>query len=356
MYALVGSNSAPAADGLRLVDVNPATAEFHEVASAPAAVDPIYFAPSPVHPGIWYVAQRSSAPDGAVPGAVAVYRVDPSAPALTLLQEIPCAPTVPCHVSASPDGSLVAFAEYRNAHAGVFRVRADGLLDAAPSVVHHTGHGPNPVRQEAAHCHYAAILPGNRLMYVCDLGIDKIVAYALDPVTGSMTAAPDFDVTVPAGLGPRHLAFHPSLPYAYLVCELGSSVIPYSVGPDGRLTDLSAPLSMLPPDFSGETKAAAVKISPDGTLLVASNRGHDSLASFRIDPATGTLAPLAIAPLQGRFPRDFEFFPGGKFLLAAHKLSDEYATYAVDSETGALALVQRSAKIQRPLCFRFLSE
>ena len=344
LHYAIGTNSGTVRNGLRLIEINDETGRFHETGSIPDAQSPIYLARSADGRRL-YVAELH---DGT--GCVAVYEVSPDG--LRRLQALPCAPTVPCHISLSPDGRFLLWAEYSNAWTGAFVVEPDGLLRGPTARVHHTGHGPNAARQASAHCHYAAAIPAGDQVRVCDLGTDTVKAYRLTS-EGGFEAEPEHDLHVAPGQGPRHLVFHPNGKWAYLVSELASTVLPLRC--EGRdLVPIGEPLSMLPPDFTGTTKAAAIRISPDGTQLVASNRGHDSLAVFRIDSDTGALSPLTIQPLRGRFPRDFVFLPNGKFLLVAHKLDHEFASYAYDSATGAIQLVQRSSKLTLPLAFQIL--
>lgn len=359
-FYAVGSNSGSVRNGLRVIEIEDETGRFREIGSVPDSAFPIYLERSADHP-LLYVAELL--PNGQ--GGVCAYAIESQVPGskaevfLRRVQSIPCAPTVPCHISLSPDGRFLAWAEYRNAWTGVFAVGDDGLLRGPVSKHHHEGRGPHPVRQEAAHCHFAAITPENDEMFVCDLGIDTVVAYGLSP-DGILTHEPEHDLHVAPGSGPRHLAFHPNGRWVYLVCELASTVLP--LRREGRaLVPLSAPLPMLPPGWGIDggpgtppTKAAAIRISPDGTRLIASNRGHDSLAVFAVDSKTGTLSPLSIQPLGGRFPRDFVFLPNGRFLLVAHKMSHEFATYSFDPVTGGICLVQRGAKLSQPLAFKML--
>ena len=344
LYA-IGSNSGSVRNGLRVIEIDDATGRFREASRVASSEFPVYFARSK-DGRFLYVPELSGGE-----GCVSVYAVEGAS--LKRLQTLPCSKTVPCHVSLSPDGRFLVWAEYINAWTGVFTVGPDGLLAGPVSRSHHTGHGPNPARQESAHCHYAAVTPEGDEMFVCDLGLDIVAAYGLSP-DGALAREPEHDLHVAPGAGPRHLAFHPNGRWVYLVNELASTVL--ALRREGRtLAPVGEALSMLPADASRDaTKAAAIRISPDGTQVVASNRGHDSLAVFDIDPATGALSPRSIQPLGGRFPRDFVFLPNGRFLLVAHKLSHEFASYAYDAATGSLRLVQRSAKMTLPLAFQRL--
>ena len=313
------------------------------------AQSPIYFALSR-DKRFLYVAQKSEVrtPPPAMPGAVAAYEITPAG-AFRKINEIPCAPSTPCHVSisANPPGEYLLFAEYGNGVAGLLRIREDGSLEGPPGTVTHCGTlGPNTERQERPHCHCIVQAPGGPV-FVCDLGTDEVVAYDLQDSQlrrrGSLATAP--------GAGPRHIVFDKSGEKAYLLNELDNtlSVLCGEAVPvcAGTFSTVCAD-NVVCADFS---KAAAVKISPCGNWVLASNRGHDSIAAFRINGAD--LAPPVISKLTGRFPRDFEFSPDGKFVIVGHKLSDEIASYRFDPESGALTPTGNVFPMVKPLCFTF---
>ena len=244
------------------------------------------------------------------------------------------------------------WAEYRHAWAGAFAVGRDGLLEGPPARIQHTGRGPDPVRQEAAHCHCAVTTPDDGRICVCDLGLDQVVVYDAEVKDGAMRPVAGAGFQSVPGAGPRHIVFHPAADLAFLVTELDSTVVSLRHKGGGALEAI-ATYTMLPGGFSGETKAAAIKISPDGRWVLASNRGHDSVAAFLIDAETGRLELKAISKLGGVFPRDFEFTPDGKFIVAGHKLSNEVAVYAFDGATGAMTQVANTIPMIKPLCFVF---
>lgn len=351
-FVYVGSNTGPERKGLRVIEVDGETGAFRETGCVEDAEFPIYLALSRDGRHLYAAEKCDPAEPGADgrTGAVAVYRTHPGGAAPERLRRIPCAQTVPCHISLAPDGRTLFWAEYRNAWTGTFATDpSDGTLRGPLCAFHHEGHGPNAVRQEAAHCHFAMATPEGDEVFVCDLGSDLVAAYGLRQ-DGTLQREPDNDFRSEPGAGPRHLVFHPNGRWAYLVTELSSTVVP--LRREGRRLVQAAPaLPMLPAGFSGASKAAAIRLSPDGTQLAASNRGHDSLAFYTIDGETGIPAPLAIRPLAGSFPRDFVFLPEGRVLLVAHKLSNEFATYAYEPSDASIRLVQRSAPMNQPLCF-----
>ncbi|MCL1910332.1 MAG: lactonase family protein, partial [Kiritimatiellaeota bacterium] len=265
------------------------------------------------------------------------------------INEVPCAPSVPCHVSVSLCGAFVLYAEYSFGTAGVLRIREnDGGLDADTrfSVTHSGKLGPDKERQDRPHCHYIKQAPSGTV-YVCDLGTDEVVAYELENAKLRKHANAAFNAA--PGAGPRHMIFDAAGKRAYLLNELDNTLVAFDCSGDAlRATQT---LSTVPAGFSEFSKAAAVKISPSGNWVLASNRGHDSIAAFRISQFP---SPPVISKLTGRFPRDFEFSPDGKFVVVGHKLSNEIATYRFNSETGVLTPTGNTFPMTKPLCFAFL--
>ena len=253
--------------------------------------------------------------------------------------ELPC--EAPCHLSLSPDGKTLAFAAYGSATAGTVDIATKRVR-----TVTHTGRGPNAERQEKAHAHCAFFTPAGDRVGVVDLGIDQVRFYDLE-----MRPDEEMTITVAPGLGPRHVAFSPDGKLMFLVHELGNALSSYAF--DGRRFTFVETKSTIPPGFKDFSKAAAVRVSADGRLVMASNRGHDSIAFFAVDPATGRMTLRNIAKLKGRFPRDFAFVPGEKFMIVGHKMSDEIQMYRFDRAACALEPVGAPLKAYRPLCFTF---
>ena len=274
---------------------------------------------------------------------------------MTKLAELPC--ETPCHVALSPDEKRVAFAAYSSATCGT--VGIDGR-DLRTFVFPNDDMGNNKVRQKKAFAHQTFFLDpagvGRGEMGVVDLGCDRV--WFFDPCT--MERRKDLFIKAAKGDGPRHALFLPRSgnKVLYIVNELGSSVSQYAF--DGATFTLMDKTSMLPEGFSrwaedGEnlvTKAAAIKTTADGKIVMTSNRGYDSIAFYEV----GTLGKLKlrnIAKLTGKFPRDFELMPGEKFMVVGHKMSNEIQVYAFDREKCELKPVGEPIPCWRPLCFKF---
>lgn len=267
------------------------------------------------------------------------------------LAALPC--EAPCHVSLSKDGSRVFTASYLSAT--VCSLKADGS-DLKSYVFPDDEVGPNAKRQKKAYAHFTFLTPDGSRLGVVDLGCDRIRFF--DPET--LAVDPSLEIKADRGDGPRHAAWSKDGRFLFVLNELGSSVASYAF--DGKSFAKVGKWSMLPDGFDrweadGETlatKAAAIKLTADGAVLLASNRGHDSIAIFSVDPATGALARRNVAKLTGRFPRDFELMPGERFAVVGHKMSDEIQVYRFGRADFSLTPVGKPIPCWRPLCFKFL--
>ena len=256
-----------------------------------------------------------------------------------------------CHVAAMPDGKHVVFADYLGGFAGSVEV-ADGTFGTV--VKHqHSGSGPNLPRQDKAHCHQAVPTPDGRGYCVVDLGLDQIVEYPSGRVFR----------TSPAGAGPRHLLFHPNGRLAFLVYELGNLVSSLAWSPaDGfKLLDTRPTLTdthdSIVPYFHDSTishsscLAAAIRFTPDGTRVVVSNRGENSLVVFDFDEAAGKLSFKARTMLSGDWPRDFMFINDALALVACER-SGEVLALRYDPSAGSFAQAVVLGGLHRPVALQ----
>jgi 6-phosphogluconolactonase len=185
---------------------------------------------------------------------------------------------------------------------------------------------------------------------VADLGIDKVMVYQLDDQMGKLTEMPPAEVT--PGAGPRHIDWHPSGRYVFLINELGSTITTFEFNSGtGGLKEVQT-ISTLPDDFAGENTTAAIHVSPSGRFVYGSNRGHDSIAGFAFDAEEGTLRAIQHISTQGRTPRDFMVDPTESFLLAANQDTDTIVSYRLDEATGQLTSTGHVMTVATPVCLK----
>jgi 6-phosphogluconolactonase (cycloisomerase 2 family) len=138
-----------------------------------------------------------------------------------------------------------------------------------------------------------------------------------------------------------------------VINELDSSVTTYAFDREtGALRPLQW-LPSLPSDFTGNSRAAGIAIDAQGRTLYASNRGHDSLAVFGVDPVSGLLAFNGTTPSGGHTPRFFTLAPGGRHLYALNEGSDSIVRFDVDEKRGALAPSGAPVPCGSPVCMVF---
>ena len=277
---------------------------------------------------------------------------------MTRLAELPC--ETPCHVALSPDESVMSVAVYWS---GIYGVMALDSLQLTSAALPNDAVGPRKDRQQKAFAHQTFYTPDGKLMGVCDLGCDRVNFYDYKKPGG--LEKPVITLKADPGDGPRHAIFSNDGKFLFVVNELSSTVTSYKVE-FGRVEHVEhadnvfkriGKWSMLPEGCTlkeTETKAAAIKLTADGKLLMASNRGHDSIAFFAVNE-DGTLTMKNVAKLTGKFPRDFELMPGEKFMVVGHKMSNEIQVYAFDREKCELKPVGEPIPCWRPLCFKFLN-
>ena len=248
-----------------------------------------------------------------------------------------------CHLCLSPDGTRLYAANYRSGSVAGFAVRPDGTLAECGEFDQHTGHGVNPDRQEGPHAHFCGFDPEGKFLLVNDLGLDKIFAYPYDPMRGIDVAAARVSTVAPAGEGPRHLLFEPE-GTCLLITEMGNTIQRLAFA-DGIFTKL-AEVSTLPAGTTEKSKAAALRISPDGRFVLASNRGFDSIAVFE----RKTLELVSCIPSGGKSPRDFAFLSDGRTVAAANEFEPNVVFFDFDAARGTLAPTGEVLTMARPLC------
>jgi 6-phosphogluconolactonase len=270
------------------------------------------------------------------------------------LTPLPAAPSPaarpPSHLAVDATGRTLLGANYAEGYVESLPIRADGTL-GAPVKIMHRGSSVNRERQSQSHVHSVTPSPDNRFVIVCDLGLDKIFTYALDPAAAKLTLANT--VATAPGAGPRHFKFGADGRHAYAINEMGCTITAYDYdAASGALTPRQT-VPTLPADFKGESTCAEVRVRPDGRFLVGSNRGHDSLAVFAIDEKSGLLTPVEIVASGGKIPRNFAFSPDGKWLVCAHQDSNNLTVFRVDAATGKLTRTAATATVPACVCVLF---
>jgi 6-phosphogluconolactonase len=287
-------------------------------------------------------------------GAVYAFRIEPTNGTLTLLNQEASGGAGPCHLSVDPTGRCLLVANYGSGSIAALPLLADGSLGRAAAFIQHHGASVNPARQTGPHAHFITPDPANRFALVCDLGLDQVLVYRLDPARAALSANEPAFATLKPGAGPRHLAFHPNGRWVYVIDELDSTITVCQWEPTRGALNAFQTIATLPEGFKGQNTCAEVQVYPSGRFLYGSNRGHDSLAVFSIHPETGKLSLVEHQSSGGRGPRHFALDPAGRWLLAENQSSDKVVVYRVDDRTGRLTATGESVMVGSPVCAVFV--
>lgn len=284
-------------------------------------------------------------------GAVRAYTIDRSTGALTLINEEAAAGGKPCYVSLDKSETSLLVVSYSDAVITVFPLADDGAIQPyAFSKQHEGGSGVLASRQGEAHTHSIYVDPTNQFVFVCDLGMDKILVYKFSQEDSSLIGDP-VEVATKPGAGPRHLAFHPNGHWVYVINELDSTVTHYEWDASKASLVAKGTLSTLPDEYSFEDNLTAeVVISKDGGFLYGSNRGHDSIAVFAIDESEGSLSLLQIESTRGGHPRNFNLDTTGNYLISANRDSDNVTLFSVDKVSGKIEYTGIEVSVPNAIC------
>lgn len=333
-----------------LLDV--ATGEMTQLGFEGGVQNPSFLAISPSQRFLYAVSEISDV-NGKPTGGVAGFSIRPTDGELDPLNAQPSGSTGPCHLVVHPSEKCVLVANYAGGASAILPIDQDGKL-GPPSVIQHQGSSVHPTRQTGPHAHSINLDSKGLRAYVPDLGLDKILIYQVDPAAPSLTINDPPFVAVDPGSGPRHFDFSPDGRFAYAICELGSTIVAFSHDPaTGGLTPLQT-VSTLPEGFSGDNSTADIHVHPTGKFLYGSNRGHDSIVVYAIDPASGQLTYVQHQSTLGQTPRNFGIDPGGRVLLAENQNSGTIHSFKIDPQSGALTPTGKSISIPRPVCAKFI--
>ncbi len=262
--------------------------------------------------------------------------------------------TASCYLDVDATGKTVVVANYASGSVASLPVNEAGALGEAASFVQHSGSSIDPQRQKGPNAHSIVISPDNRFALAADLGIDKILIYQLDAATAKLTPndAQPF-VKMQPGSGPRHISFHPIGRHVYVINELANTVTCFDyAAASGMLTERQT-IATLPAGFTGKSYTADLKITPDGKFLYGTNRGHDSIASYRIG-ADGGLTLLSIDPSLGKGPQNLLITPDGQWLLCANMPGNSVVVFRIDDTNGKITVSGTPIEMPMPSCIRWV--
>jgi 6-phosphogluconolactonase len=340
--------SAKGSKGIYRAKLDASTGKLSEPELAAEAGSPSFLAIHPNNKFLYAVGETS----GKGGGAVRAFAIDAKTGALTLINESTSGGAAPCHLVVDPKGRFLLVANYGGGSTALFRLRDDGGLGERLVVLQHQGSGPNKGRQEAPHAHCTAFSADGRYAFSVDLGIDQVKVFRLDPDSGTIDDAAIADIRLPAGCGPRHITLAADGQYAYVNGELDSTVHTVRLDLAQGKHEVLQSLSTLPQPVKGNTTAECI-LSPDGRFVYVSNRGHNSIAVFRVRPDR-TLEAVGHITGDIKIPRNFNIDPTGKWLLIASQDGDKVGVWSRDATTGLGKETGQTITVSRPVCIKFV--
>ena len=355
MWLYVGTytHGKTPSEGIYLLEFDLASGRLTTKGAAARLADPSFLAIHPSRKFLYAVSELDKF-NGRKGGGVSALGIDPASGMLTLLNQQSSVGSGPCHLTVDRTGKNVLVANYGNGSVACLPIQADGTLSAASSFLQHEGKSVDSLRQEGPHAHSINLDRANRFAIAPDLGLDRVFVYKLNAGKGTLTPNEPPFATVAPGSGPRHFAFHPGGRFGYVISELANTVTAFAYDADrGTLTEIQT-ISTLPPSFQGKSYTAEVRVHPSGKFVYGSNRGHDSIAIFTVDPATGKLTAAGHQATLGKNPRNFAIDPTGAYLLAENQDSDSIVVFRIDPATGGLEQIGEPLGIPMPVCIRMI--
>jgi 6-phosphogluconolactonase len=304
---------------------------------------------------LYAIGEKANA-EGIKEGEVVSFAIDPQTGKLTELNRIPTMPalnsaqTTTCHISRNTESEYIVVCSYHGGLVGLLTVDGDGQPRQLTDTAVHSGHGTVP-GQEKPHPHSAIFSPDEKFLFVSDLGLDLIRSYRIN--REQQTLEVHGETRVHPGAGPRHLVFHLDGKSAYVINELNSSVTSFLYDSEAGTLRTSVTVSTLPEDFPAENNGCAeIAFSKDGRYLYGSNRGHDSIVVYAVNPDTAELSLVEHVSTRGGHPRHFTVTPDGQYLIVANRDGNNLVVFSLDTASGKLSFTGNTAELSKPVCVK----
>lgn len=337
--------------GIHAYELSTKDGKLKHLLRTPGADNPFFLALSPDRKFLYAIHAKQFG--GKESEQVAAYEVVGRTGELKLLNRQSAGGSAACYLDVDRTGKAVLVANYTSGSVAALPIKADGSLGEPASLIRHKGSSVNPQRQKEPHAHCIVVSTDNRYAFAADLGTDQILCYKLDPAAAKLIPNDPPLARSPAGAGPRHLTFHPNGKHVYAINELLNSVTVFNYAGDSGTLSEKQTISTLPEGFQGTSYCADVKVTPDGRYLYGTNRGHDSIAAYRIAD-DGRLSLVAIEPSLGKGPQNLAITPDGKWLLCANMPGNNVAVFEIDAKSGRLKSAGHPVEQASPSCIMLL--
>ena len=347
---LVGTYTNGFSEGIYVYNFNSKTGNSILIDSAKTS-NPSFLAISPNKKFVYAVNEEGDSINNG--GMVSAFSINKKGK-LSFINAVASGGNHPCFIRFDKTGKWAIAGNYSGGSFSILPVNKNGSVLPAKTIIQHYGKSINKSRQESAHVHATQLSEDNKFLLVSDLGIDKLMVYNFDEINGTVAENTSGSVSVSAGSGPRHIAFHPSQKMVYLTQELNGTVAVFSFLDKGQLKLLQT-ISALPVNYKGSFGGADIHVSADGKFLYASNRGEsNTIVIYAIDPMTGILSLIGHQSTLGIKPRNFNFDPTGNFLLVANQDSNDIVIFKIDHQTGLLTDTGLKINVPNPVCIQWI--
>ena len=334
--------------GIYILGYDSSSGTFSQLGTAFEKDNPSFLAISPNGKNLYSVGEI----DDKRGGALSAYSINDDG-SLSIINTISSGSNGPCHLSTDNDGALLLAANYAGGASSITSINNDGSLNENIQVVQHEGSSVNPDRQMEPHAHSINVSPNNKFALVPDLGTDKVMIYKINHSTRKLEMNKPSFVKIDPGMGPRHLEFHPNGKVVYVINEIGATITSFDFDNEEGVLNTIETISTLPDGFDNKS-CADIHITSDGNFLYGSNRGHDSLAIFKVSSDGRKLEKAGHESTLGKTPRNFSIDPLGNYIHAANQDSGDIFTFSINKNDGSLQHTGDKINIPYPVCIKFL--
>ncbi|AWB44221.1 3-carboxymuconate cyclase [Paenibacillus sp. CAA11] len=349
LLLFIGSYAEAENSGVYVYEMNEETGSLTRRDEVSGLKNPTFLNVDTAERRLYSIGESALESGGKAAEAVA-FSIDGTSGKLTELNREVNLDATTCHINRDSSNQVLIVSSYHGGKVGLVQLEKDGRVGKLLDEKQHEGRGAHPERQDRPHVHSAFFSPDERFLFVNDLGLDIVRAYTVDLEQGKLHF--HADIKTEPGAGPRHLAFHPSGNYVYVMNEVNSTIASFRYEAATGHMEAVQVVSTLPDDFEGENTTAEIAVSQDGRFVYGSNRGHDSLVVYAVDDKTGELTLVERISSEGAHPRHFALSPNGNHLIAANRDTNNLVTFKVDKESGRLKFTGVSEEVSKPVCVK----
>ena len=350
----IGTSNAPPSKGIYHCTLNLDSGTLSDSRLAAEIKGPGFLAMHPSGSHLYAVGTLDGVP------SVVCYAIEKNGgpPQLRLINSLEIGDGGACHLVVEKDAGTLLTAQYGGGSVAAFALNQDGSLKARTALIKHQGgSGVVANRQDRAHAHWVGFSPDRRFAFVPDLGLDKVMIYQHEAEKAAIE--PSGSARVPAGGGPRHMKFHPTGKWAYVLNELALTVTVFDYDAEsGTLSPIqtipAVPKTQLAKELT--SSSSEIRVHPNGKFVYSANRGHDTITAFRVNQDNGQLSVIEVENARAAEPRNFNLSPSGDWMLVAGQHSHTLGVFRVDPDSGELTYNRKIIHAPSAICVLFQHE